>query len=156
MKNIVRRGFSELVDPGPDAAEKAQIWAFFQSECAFCGRALKKGAKEGHIDHLLSASGGGANHLGNRLLACAPCNEKEKRESHWDTFLSLKCESPQRFQSRHRRIKDWIALHADADSCAADLQQPALAAADEVNAFLDQKPVEIRNLLKAGRSLGTV
>ena len=156
VKNIVRRGFSQLVDPGPDAKEQAQIWGFFESECAFCGRQLKKRAKEGHIDHLVSASGGGANHMGNRVLACAPCNEKEKRESHWEDFLKKKCQSQEDFEKRHKRIGDWIARNNTGDSCPPELKAAAAAAADEVNALFERKLVEIRGLISARRDMQRV
>jgi len=56
-KNIVRRAFSELVDPSPTRKEQAKIWDYFGDCCAYCGCPLRRGAKEGHIDHLVLGSG---------------------------------------------------------------------------------------------------
>jgi len=150
VKNIVRRGFSQLVDPGPDAKAQAQIWEFFRSQCAFCGATLKKGAKEGHIDHLVSASGGGANHLGNRVLACAPCNEKEKRDAHWEHFLTTKARSPQELLERRSRILEWQTLHKEViGSASPEVQAAALAAAAEVNGLFEKKVAEIRAMMRS-------
>lgn len=51
VKNIVRRGFNELIDPDPTADQKALIWRHFAGECAYCGIALDRAGREGRIDH---------------------------------------------------------------------------------------------------------
>src|SRR5688500_10881698 len=101
VKNIVRRGFSELVDPEPDAQGKTLIWTHFESACAYCGVSLNRSAREGRIDHAVSASDHGHNGLGNRVLACGPCNDDDKRNEHWETFLRRKCVDPDTHAQRH-------------------------------------------------------
>ncbi len=110
-KNTIRRALRELVDPSPDKDEVQQIWRFFDGECAYCGRTLIRKAKEGHIDHLVSASKGGPNHISNRVLACAPCNESEKREMDWDQFLRMKNLDLRAYQTRRDRILQWRTMN---------------------------------------------
>lgn len=146
VKNIIRRGFSQLVDPGPDAAQQLEIWRFFNSNCAYCGILVEKRRKEGHIDHLLSAAEGGANHISNRVLSCAPCNEKEKRDLPWEAFLRSKAPDEATYTARRSRILEWRD-RTSGHTGGADPELVALAshAAAEVTAFFDQKVAEIRS-----------
>lgn len=112
-KNIIRRALCELVDRPPSKAEINLLWTFFESKCAYCARPLKQYSKNGHVDHLLSASCGGANHISNRVLACAPCNEKEKRDLPWKQFLRSKCADNRTFAARKKKIAEWVAARAD-------------------------------------------
>ena len=147
VKNIIRRGFSELVDPSPKRDTQTQIWAHFESSCAFCGRKLDRQAEEGRIDHLLAASKGGANALGNRVLSCATCNDKEKLDEAWETFLSKKA-SGDEVGGRRARILEWQRLHPLPSDDQRELRQEAAerAAADVVR-FFEEKVKEIRLLL---------
>lgn len=110
VKNIIRRGLRELVDPSPDRDAVASIWKFFDDRCAYCGKTLRKTNKEGHIDHLVSASKGGPNHISNRVLSCAACNETEKLDSNWDEFLKRKAGDPTTYEVRKKRILEWQTL----------------------------------------------
>jgi hypothetical protein len=146
-KNVIRRAFSQLVDPSPDKLATEQIWAHFESRCAYCGRQVTLGVKEGHIDHLESASVGGRNHLPNRVLACAPCNEKEKRDMHWEDFLRIKSTSEEEFAERHGRIMSWQQLNAVNSTIAGNaLIAAAAAAAEDVTTLLDSKVKELKAL----------
>jgi len=107
VKNIIRRCFSEIVDPSPNRRGVEAIWRHFDNRCAYCNRLLNRAAKEGHIDHLVSASGGGANAIGNRVLSCSSCNEKEKLDKPWEAFLKFKSGSDAEFVRRRQRILDW-------------------------------------------------
>lgn len=126
-KNVVRRALLQLVDPSPDKYQAALIWDYFESRCAYCDRSLTRGAKEGHIDHLVSASAGGRNHLANRVLACATCNEKEKRDADWRAFLEQKCSDSEIRQTRIARIETWLNLQ----KAKGNPVDPALIAAAE-------------------------
>ncbi len=112
-KNIIRRALYELVDRSPSKAEVNQLWEFFESRCAYCAQSLKQDNKEGHVDHLLSASSGGANHIANRVLACAPCNEKEKLDRPWEQFLRAKCADNRIFATRRTKIREWVEARTD-------------------------------------------
>src|SRR5437588_10980918 len=103
-KNIIRRSFRELVDPSPEGDQIERLWLHFASRCGYCGIELKPKLKEAHIDHLISAARGGANHLSNRVLSCAQCNEIEKRDLDWQAFLRGKCNDTIVFDERRRRI----------------------------------------------------
>jgi hypothetical protein len=104
-KNTIRRALRAVVDPEPTAMEIKELWAHFDSACAYCGRQLSKVDRGGHIDHLVS---GGTNHISNRVLACPPCNGDEKRESNWKEFLELKCASDVgMFNQRSQKIQSW-------------------------------------------------
>ena len=110
-KNMMRRALRELVDPSPSRDEISSIWAFFESRCAYCGAACDRTAKGGHIDHLISASQGGANHVSNRVLSCPNCNEKEKLDLPWEQFLEQKCSDRDLRQERKARILMWQRKH---------------------------------------------
>ena len=140
----------QIADPAPDSRQQALIWDFFASACAYCGRTVSKEAKEGHIDHLVSASLGGRNHIANRVLSCAPCNEKEKRDAHWEDFLRAKCVDAELHAERHSRIEEWQLLNAFEDSLeAASLRELAEAAAADVHRLFDEKVVAIREVRRA-------
>lgn len=151
-KNVVRRALMQVADPAPDRRQQLLIWDFFASACAYCGRAISKQSKEGHIDHLVSASLGGRNHIANRVLSCAPCNEKEKRDAHWEDFLRVKCGDESLLAERRARIEEWQRLNALEDTEeAVTLRALAEASAAEVHRLFDEKVVAIRESRRAQR-----
>ncbi len=97
----------EIVDPSPSRQQINELWRFFGRRCAYCGTELQRAKKEGHVDHLVSASKGGPNHISNRVLSCATCNEKEKLDSAWEGFLKRKATSQRVFAERKQRILSW-------------------------------------------------
>lgn len=104
-KNIMRRSVNEILDPSPRSVEP--LWEHFESRCAYCGKALDRDRREGHVDH---AAPDGGNQLGNLLLSCAACNGDEKREQSWEDFLAVKA-SRAEYAARRQRINEWFALH---------------------------------------------
>ncbi len=106
-KNAIRRALFGVVDPSPSASQVHRIWSFFDSSCAYCGKALVRGNRDAHIDHLLSSGLGGSNALQNRVLSCGPCNGDEKRDEHWEDFLRKKTSDAAIFAQRKKRIDDW-------------------------------------------------
>lgn len=147
VKNIVRRGFNEVIDPEPDVAGITRLWSYFQSRCAYCGASIERTNREGRIDHAVSASGGGHNGLGNRVLACGPCNDDEKRDEHWESFLKRKNPDPEVGEHRHRIIADWMVQHEKSAQSAAVIDA-AQAAAAEVNRIFDSKIAQIKAMLQ--------
>ena len=138
-KNVVRRALMQVADPAPDRRQQALIWDFFAATCAYCGRSISKASKEGHIDHLVSASLGGRNHIANRVLSCAPCNEKEKRDAAWEDFLRTKCSDDRVHAERHAKIEEWQRLNALEDTQeAVSLRALAEASAAEVHRVFDE------------------
>ena len=111
VKNIIRRSLREIVDPIPAEKGKTAIWAYFKNECAFCGKKLDRTRKEGHIDHLVPSSRGGINHISNRVLSCATCNEKEKLDTDWKEFLQTKVSDPNLLTDRIAAIEGWHSTH---------------------------------------------
>jgi len=109
-KNTIRRALRTVVDPEPTAKEVSSLWEYFGSACAYCGLLLKKENREGHIDHLISATKDGVNHISNRVLSCPICNGDEKGESPWLEFLTRKVKDSSLFESRKNRIEKWISL----------------------------------------------
>jgi CRISPR/Cas system Type II protein with McrA/HNH and RuvC-like nuclease domain len=106
---------------------------------------MRRGRKEAHIDHLVPASAGGANAIGNRVLSCALCNEKEKRDQPWEEFLKSKVRSPEQFAVRRQRILDWQKEHPT--PTGPDHQRLinlALGKANEISYLFDQSVDEIR------------
>jgi|ERR1017187_3137024 hypothetical protein len=147
VKNIIRRGFSELVDPSPTREEQDLIWAHFKSTCAFCGRLLNRKAEEGRIDHLLAASKGGANALGNRVLSCGCCNDKEKLDQQWETFLAKKVNPSNEFAIRKKQILEWQSIHRLPDATHHRvLRDAADRIAADVIKYFESSVSEIRIL----------
>lgn len=151
VKNIIRRGFSHIADPEPEPVAVEKIWRFFESRCAYCGEQLTRGSKEAHIDHLLSASNAGRNGIGNRLLACARCNEKDKRDLPWEEFLGAKQLSPDVFVARRDRILCWQALNASQiSSRQEEIDKLAAQSAAEVIELFDHKVTALRAFMRDG------
>lgn len=151
VKNSIRRCFSELVDHSPTKADRIAIWEHFDSVCAYCGRPLNRTAKQAHIDHLIPASQGGTNAIGNRVLSCANCNE-EKRDQRWDAFLRQKSDSDTVFVVRREKIHKWQRLHSVPDDAGLlSLREEATAKATQVIELFDQKIKELRRLVDQKR-----
>lgn len=93
-KNTIKRSLRAIVDRELTGPEKAAIWVYFSSRCAYCGCDLIPGAREGHMDHLIPVQCGGTNHISNRVLSCPRCNGDEKREEDWKNFLERKISDP--------------------------------------------------------------
>jgi len=77
-RNTMRKCFSAILDPSPKARDVGLLWAYFQSSCAYCGKALERALRHGHLDHLKARSAGGHNSIYNHVLACGGCNGDEK------------------------------------------------------------------------------
>ncbi|MHC4353281.1 MAG: HNH endonuclease [Planctomycetota bacterium] len=105
---MIRRCFREQIDRSPTKSQVGSIWDYFQNSCAYCGRTLDRDKKEGHIDHLVSASQGGANNISNRVLSCAACNEKEKLDEDWRAFLEKRVPDSGLRQKRIKKIEQWV------------------------------------------------
>lgn len=149
VRNIIKRGLTELVDPSPDKNETSLIWAHFESSCAFCGKTLRRDDRQGRIDHSLAASQGGSNSIGNRVLACGPCNDDEKLDQHWEAFLRLKAQSDDIFEARRNRIIEWQERNPIANEALhRELRAAALEKALEVIKVFDEKVDELRVLTR--------
>lgn len=107
VKAAIGRGFKQIADPVPSAAAIATLWKYFESRCAYCRKPLSRRRKDGHIDHLMAASAAGRNGIGNRVLACAKCNEAGKRETSWESFLRERVHSQRVRAVRRNRIRRW-------------------------------------------------
>jgi len=151
VKNIIRRSMRETVDPSPKAKDVNTIWDFFNSECAYCGKKLRKGYKEGHIDHLISASCGGANGISNRVLSCASCNEAEKLDMPWEEFLSKKCSNKHIEAERKNKILQWQKTHKES-ILGKDVLSKIKLLADDVTSYYDEKIKQARILRSRGGS----
>lgn len=138
VKNMIRRSLREIVDPSPSKKEENKIWDFFNSECAYCGKKLDKAYKEGHIDHLVSSSQGGANHISNRVLSCATCNEKEKLDKPWGEFLAKKSPNKILASKRKEKIKQWQRI-SGIIICNKNILDKTEFLGNEVSAFYDEK-----------------
>jgi CRISPR/Cas system Type II protein with McrA/HNH and RuvC-like nuclease domain len=131
-KNMGRRALYGIVDPDLSKAQINDLWAFFKNRCAYCNVRLEKGKKQAHIDHLLSTSTSGLNHISNRVLSCAKCNEDEKRDRPWREFLREKL-SAAVYRKRVAKIQGWQRLHK-AETTRLD-PRIAIAAQKEIDRF---------------------
>jgi 5-methylcytosine-specific restriction endonuclease McrA len=108
-RNAIKRALSGVLDPHPNASQVHRIWAFFDSSCAYCGKKLVRGDRDGHIDHLVPLTAGGSNALSNFVLACNICNGDEKRDQHWEAFLHKKAADKASHKARKDRVEKWMA-----------------------------------------------
>lgn len=145
VKNIIRRSLREIIDPSPKKKDEQIIWDYFDSQCAYCGKKLQKGRKEAHIDHLVSASCGGANQICNRVLSCSICNEKEKLDKPWEEFLTQKCADKRITAERKAKILKWQTMHKES-SVGKDAISKIKSLADDVALYYDEKIKQARNL----------
>ena len=145
VKNIIRRSLREIIDPSPIRKDEQIIWEFFNSKCAYCGKKLLKGHKEGHVDHLVSASCGGANLISNRVLSCAKCNETEKLDKPWEEFLAKKCSDKRIEAERKAKILQWQKTHKEC-ILGKDVISKIKSLADEATSYYDEKIRQARSL----------
>lgn len=108
-KNLMKRSLNAVLDPLPKPTAIDQLWAFFDSSCAYCGAKLDRSERSGHLDHIVPFSAGGTNNIHNHVLSCARCNGDEKREEDWESFLARKVFSVEMRQERSVRVKDWMS-----------------------------------------------
>lgn len=141
----------ELVDPSPTRDEVTGIWDYFGHACAYCARTLDRVKKEGHIDHLVSAAQGGPNHISNRVLSCATCNEKEKLDRDWREFLRFKAPEVAVFSLREARITKWRQAMAAVHPVDQTLLSQAANYAGEVNELFERRFKELRTSVRARR-----
>lgn len=151
-RNMIRRALFEIVDPYPSAAEKRRVWEHFAFACAYCGLPLVPGKKQAHLDHLIPSSAGGRNHISNRVLSCALCNEHEKREMEWETFLRIKAGSERDWEERRTRIQAWIGrFPPEATVLAPELRVAADRCADEAATVFSEQAAHLRSIRDATR-----
>lgn len=152
-KNSIRRALREMVDRSPSSREITTVWEFFKNSCAYCGKRLKREQKEGHLDHLIADAKGGLNHISNRVLSCATCNEKEKLDKDWQFFLAELVErgiDPIIAEQRRVRIQEWIA-HCPA-APEITLTQDVEEAVKRIVACFDLEASQLRKKLAAETS----
>jgi hypothetical protein len=142
----MRRAVAEILDPSPGSVD--EVWEYFDSRCAYCGKPLSREGREGHLDH---AEVGGGNHMGNLVLACGTCNGDEKRERGWREFLRVKASGTELAQ-REAQILGWFERHpAPTGRDSADV----LRVRAELDALIDAfgvKCAELKNAVRRERS----
>jgi hypothetical protein len=146
VKNMIRRSLREIIDPSPSKEGEKKLWEFFQNECAYCGAPLQKSKKEGHIDHLLPSSIDGPNHISNRALSCARCNEAEKLDGEWHEFILRKNDNLDVARARIDRIRKWQEVCGKPVLDKEKLRQIEKLG-DSATAFYEAKVNEARKLM---------
>lgn len=77
-KNKIRRSLIAICDPHPSRKEVDALWAYFDSQCAYCRKPLDRASRVGHMDHLIPTTEGGSNSIFNHALSCGKCNGDDK------------------------------------------------------------------------------
>ncbi|HVF88219.1 MAG TPA: HNH endonuclease signature motif containing protein [Pyrinomonadaceae bacterium] len=149
-KNAIRRALLGILDSHPNAFQTHQIWAFFDSSCAYCGRALVRGNRDAHLDHLVSMGTGGSNALGNFVLSCSICNGDEKRDEHWESFLRKKVSDETTYKMRREQIANWIASCSTTIICDSSILADVHQEVDRAISAFDAALHNIRELKKGG------
>lgn len=142
VKNLMRRGLRLLVDPEPETEERQRAISFFEHCCAYCGDVIEKG--KGDLDHLLSAARGGRNHISNRVFSCKPCNAEQKRDKDWQQFLREKHRAGNAFESKQRKILEWVQLSGAVAPLPEAVLQLLEEQAREVTAAFDAACAKVR------------
>jgi hypothetical protein len=146
-KNAIERCLRGIVDPYPSKTAVGLLWACFDSRCAYCGKAISRAKREGHMDHLVSFKDGGANDIGNHVLACKECNGNEKREENWEAFLRRKNPDEGKFLARKANIEEWVARNAGSRRHIPEDQRAAvLTAYRRLAAELDAAVSHLRTI----------
>jgi CRISPR/Cas system Type II protein with McrA/HNH and RuvC-like nuclease domain len=145
VKNMIGRALRGVVDPEPTGKQISSLWEYFDSKCAYCGREVQKKNKSAHIDHLTPTSKKGMNHISNRVLSCASCNEQEKKEMDWEPFLRQKNPDNAEFETRKNRILDWQKKQGGPTALT---EEKGRALADSTRAVHDALDTQVRELRK--------
>jgi len=144
---MLNRALQVVVDHEPKNSQITELWDFFSYECAYCGKKLRKGKKEAHIDHLVPTSRNGLNHISNRVLSCAKCNENEKKEMTWKKFLRKKNKYDEDFNKRMKMINRWKNKNKKTiPNRLYNFKIIAKKEANEVSKNIDKKVEKLRQL----------
>ena len=146
VKNMIERSLTEIVDPGLSKKNKTKTWEFFNSKCAYCGKKLNRSKREGHIDHLVSASKHGTNHISNRVLSCANCNEKEKLARGWVKFVSIKNPNKKLAKTRKEKISKWKKQNKRHQKIDTKLLNKVISLSNSIGEFYLRKVKFVRRL----------
>jgi hypothetical protein len=112
VKNISRRVLWAALEADITKDDRRSMEEFFHRKCAYCEAPL---GTRWHADHLLSVDSGGFNHISNRVPACPRCNEDEKRDMEWVSFLERKSAGDPALLTRRRaRIDEWMTQRTPA------------------------------------------
>jgi hypothetical protein len=146
-RNAIKKCLKALIDPKPNKEAKERIWSYFENNCAYCGKALTKASRNGHIDHLYSEMDGGSNKLSNLVLTCAICNGDEKRESNWEVFLAEKCGTDSKLSKvRANKIRQWININGG-EPMLSEKQEHILASEfTRINRVLTESVERLRDV----------
>lgn len=147
-KNLIRRTLRAILDPHPNKKELARVQEHFRSCCAFCGVRVGQAQKDGHLDHL---EAGGSNHISNRVLSCANCNEKEKLDRPWRDFLREKANSPEEYAERETRILEWV--ESAQVSGAGVPEEAAQQVEEEIRCVLQRYNEAVQRIRDLGETL---
>lgn len=146
-KNKIKRSLLAIIDPHPTPSEINELWAYFQSSCAYCSVEIARDSRTGHVDHVISSAFGGSNCIHNHVLSCARCNGDEKREESWETFLVTKVTDTAQAAKRHAHITAWLARNASMP-VTPEIQAQADAIINRALAAFDSSVKEVRRLRK--------
>ena len=117
----------------------------FQKWMCLLGAQLQKSKKEGHVDHLLPSSHEGPNHISNRVLSCATCNEAEKLDGEWHEFILRKNKDLDLARVRITKIREWQQLNGEPNLDKDKLRQIERLS-DSAAVFYEAKVNEARKL----------
>lgn len=144
-KNKIRRSLLAILDPHPSASEIEELWRYFDSRCVYCGIAITRESRTGHLDHVIASTSGGSNGIHNFVLSCARCNGDEKREEDWRIFLGRKAESEELVAERSKLIEGWLA-RAPTATLSPEVVQQVQAVIAQVVAHYDEAVARVRAL----------
>ncbi len=122
VKNIARRVLWAAIEKDISRPDRLAMAEFSEFKCAYGEGEL---TSRWHADHLISVDEGGFNHLSNRVPACSRCNEHEKRDMAWRTFLEQKCRDEAILRHRTERIESWRTTQHFEEPPVTDEQRQA-------------------------------
>ena len=144
-KNLVARCLRNIIDPVPTTNERNEVWDYFENKCAYCGKEMSPTSRVGHLDHVISASEGGSNHISNSVLSCPGCNGDDKRELDWDAFL--KEVAGEAYEDRRARIQAWLDHEPGAKRSLSNKELAVLErVTSEAKSAISKAAEELRSL----------
>jgi hypothetical protein len=108
---------------------------------------MERRDRKGHQDHLVAFKDGGANDLGNYVLACGTCNGDEKLAESWETYLRRKNPHEPIFLQRKAKIDCGVALNAPlCRHIPEDQRRAVLLAFERIACELDAAVAQLRSM----------
>ncbi len=106
-KNVTRKVLWAALEKDISKKDRTRMATFFNQRCVYCDEPLPN---RWHADHLKNIDQGGMNHISNRVPSCPKCNEAEKMDQDWRSYIQHKHKVAPRMRLQLiKTIENWIS-----------------------------------------------